>query len=313
MESSLSEIAAELAILNPTATTEQITHSIIDTIESESFLMRALEDLKLLDNREKQIARFRFDRASKKKKGILQEKINATELLKRTRQRYTSPTEDSSTSIVVELNGAKTDFLFSKVISDSAMYKTSQLESCSYSRLYHRTKGEDFVDYKFPSIKEPFAYFETDTSISFNSSLEMMFDKLTKGNNLTFYDLNKIILFRQLGTNDSNQDTLINSILGRDIISRNAKSKIECIEELHQLDGVVSEEFTIPRAGTGDINQMIIERLKAVILHESGMMVEQIGRDFVNNKCTYNEYVEKSKRYANYADRIFATVSDHES
>ncbi len=309
MVTPLIEIATDLAVQHPTLTIEEITNCIVDTIESNTFFMDTIRDLELPSKLDTQLAKFKVNRTRKKNRPKLQEQIDLANLFERTQLKYTIPVECSSTTPIVELNGAQSYYAISTKYPNTSRLINFELKSTNSSKLsVTPISQKDYVDYVTPLHNVSLTHIDIEADTPVLKVLDDINKNIKKGQNLSLYDIYGIISILKLDEKNDVINNIIYEILKKDILFRNEEYSIDCINEIHQRDNYLDENLGIPLPSRDNILELIYESFKAIILQEYERLHEELGQEFINKDTTYDNYLRLTERYTTYADKLIEAL-----
>lgn len=106
----------------------------------------------------------------------------------------------------------------------------------------------------------------------------------------------------------SSDTTTLNEALGvleTDMKLRRELYGSDCLEELYHSEDLLPQNLHTPKPRPGHIVDLIYERMRVIILSEYRRLHRLAGLEFINKKITYDDYVQRSERYAIDASKIW--------
>lgn len=133
--------------------------------------------------------------------------------------------------------------------------------------------------------------------------IELM-KKVENGQTLSLEEIQKIKEMLKIQEDRSILNNLL-ILLNKDIELRKKIYGVECISELYRGENLLPENLRIPKPRPNDIEDLIKERWRAIVLHEYRRLHRLTGLEFIKGKLTYDEYIRKTKEYALIASGLY--------
>jgi hypothetical protein len=305
--SSIAEITSELAAQNPSASSEYITEIIVSSIESEPIISDAISHIQIptISN----IKQYEFMSKSlprDKRKRIL-ERIGNANFFRKLQYIYTLPIQGSDLRPIIHRDGARVDLALLPEYSDRAYQKLSESQHPTIDETYENipTTEDVHVDHSHSVLTQKIPARNTKQVKTSSSHILREIDEESVSNQpLSLYKIYQII---RVTESLHEQDTMfgrISTIVSNDIKVRNRIFKTSCIDELYRDEEILPEEIRVHHPSSLNIVDKIYENLRAIIVHEYKRLHNQYGQQFIDGQITYDMYVQKTDRYAMYADRL---------
>ena len=312
MASPITEIVTELAAQNPGITSEQITETIISSLESEPVISDAISNIQVPGREQIEEAKVRSKRLPKEERTKALKRIENANFFKRLQLIYIVPTQDSDLKKGIHRDGARVGFTFSMESSDSSYLRLTTTRHFDIDETYERIQtakdtprqylhGETTEEMSTQNIKE-----NKESSCSMLQEVEEEFE-ISK-DFLSLYHIYQIIRIMEISPGQADVLNKIFDILNIDIRKRNRTYRINCIDELYRGDDSLPEELRVRQPSNSNISDRIYESLKAIIVHEYKRLHSQYGQQFINDQITYEMYINITNRYSMYADRLFSDL-----
>jgi len=306
MTTSLIEIASDVASQYPNASPEEVIEVIIDSIESQTVLSRAISYVAVPTALQIRQAEFRSKRLPKQRTRIV-EHIDNARFFKKLKELYTLPVLDSGLLPIIELDGARVDLSPSTQIPSTAyeeVLESSSLNGTQLRTLYHpedmpTTHSQTTLTQESPARNNK------EIKISSSDILMDIKEKEDDSQFLSLYDVYQIINVMNFYPVENGTLNEISEIVRKDINHRNRAFKADCVKELYGGDDQLNEELRTIRPRISDISSAILEGLRAVVLNEYRRLHSQSGQKFINGETSYEYYVQTSNTFARYADVLF--------
>lgn len=312
MASPITEIVTELAAQNPGITSEQITETIISSLESEPVILDAISNIQVPGREQIEEAKVRNKRLPKEERTKALKRIENANFFKRLQLIYIVPTQDSDLKKGIHRDGARVGFTFPMESSASSYLRLTTTRHFDIDETYERIQtakdtprqylhGETTEEMSTQNIKE-----NKESSSSMLQEVEEEFE-ISK-DFLSLYHIYQIIRIMEISPGQADVLNKIFDILDIDIRKRNRTYRINCIDELYRGDDSLPEELRVGKPSKSSISDSIYESLKAIIVHEYKRLHSQYGQQFINDQITYEMYINITNRYSVYADRLFSDL-----
>jgi hypothetical protein len=305
LTTTLLQVAYELATANPSATADDISDVIINTIESEEALDIILRILRLPTSREISIARMKMSRSSKKDAKRIENKLELAALI----DKIKSAMQKDTASSVLQRTSSNGSRVVAESIAQQLVDGNSRLPRrpsimAVNKRVRHILPVRSSYDYYLDLPREP----EKDEPIQYIVSLDSLLDdisaKTMSGQILLFDDIAKVLLVLEF-SDDQTFLVRINKILQSDIELRNRSFRIDCVQALYEGEESVPMEMRTRHPEPQSVKQRINELIRAILLHEQGRLHREASLSFLGGQKTYADYVDTSKRCALNASRLY--------
>lgn len=308
MVTSLVEIASDLANLYPEASPGKISEAIINTIESEFMLHEILKAIKLPSRVEKRREELRLKERYKKKKATqVKQKIKLISFFEKLKRISGTLAESSSSVSFASYDGDNVTIETPSIKpSDTnvAIQVKETMKPHVELQLLESMESHMMDDWYLELAKEPTLSTTKEIIFSPTKILEEMSERIESKLGLSFDDtlkINRILEF-------TDEKTTLNEILTaleKDIAFRKKKFHVDCIKDLYRDDDLLPPNMQTPHPRLGDVESLIQERLRAIILHEYRKLHRLTGQEFIEGKITYEKYKKKTKEYALVANKLF--------
>jgi len=300
----INEIASEMAYLYPEASPKQISEAIIRTIESE-IIPNAFKKIKLPSKREIKLEELRIRtryRKMKKKKRI--EKIEEIRRYKELKNILTQTyyVSDSPYTYYTFYNGGKDTLELQPIqFNDSPRLlvekKPKETVEHYLEKVGLNTRAMGLITVESSTITELYRK----EFISLIEKLEKLREKVKSKQTLSLNDLRKINLI--IETADEETLNRVYNLLGEDIQLRKEKYDINVIEELYRGEEYIPINLREKRPK--DLIGLIHERIKAILLCEEKVLYRSLLKDFINQKLSYEDYMEKTEGVSKIVDELW--------
>ncbi len=311
MVASIIEIASELAAQNPSASPEQITETIVRSLESEHTISDAISHVQIPTKLQILQAELRSKRSPKKMRTRILERIENANFFKKLQYIYILPIRDSNLRRIIHRDGARVDLSSPVKYSDSShqkVFKSRYLGVDKTHEIIHTTK-EAPLDYTHSVLTREIPARNTKAIKTSPSQVLREIDEESSSSHLlSLYNIYQIIRVME---SSYNQDTILNeisNIVNNDIKVRNKVSGTSCIDELYQGNEFLPEELQIQRPSSHNIIDKIFETLRAIIVHEYKRRHDQYGQQFIKGQITHDMYIQTTNKYATDADELISEL-----
>lgn len=168
-----------------------------------------------------------------------------------------------------------------------------------------------FFLYKFaPSLKERK---EIELDLSSEIELDLSSDivkeinkKVKKGDLLSLEDIKKINRkLEEMGDQSTLQEIL--DLLEKEIEMRNEEFNVNCVEELYRGNELLPQNLRTPRPKSNNLKSLVNEKIRAILLNEYRNFHRTTNRDFEEGKITYDEFIERTRRYAKNVNKEYSS------
>jgi hypothetical protein len=240
------------------------------------------------------------------------ERIENANFFKRLQLICTVPTQDSDLKKSIHRDGARVGFTFHAEYSGGSYVRLPAARQFNIDETYERIEiardtarqysgGEIIEEISTQSTKE--------NKESSSSMLEEVGEELEISDDfLSLHHIYQIMRIMEISADRPDLLNKVFDILEIDIRRRNKTYRINCTNELYRGDDSLPEELRVGRPSRSNISGRIYESLKAIILHEYKRLHSQYGEQFIDDKITYEMYINTTNRYSMYADRLFSEL-----
>jgi len=311
MVTPLVEIAVELANLYPEASPEEISEAIIGSIETEPMLREIFKATRLPSAGEIRLEELKAQRYRKRyrKKKIMQmkEKRELIFIFERFKSISSPITENSSSLPFTLYDGADITLEAPQLQPSNASFiiqRTKIMRPNIELPLLESIESRIMDDQYLKPIKEPMLSTIGEFIISPSKILEEINEKLETQQTLSFEDLQKINRVLEFAYDITTLNE-IHRVLESDIKLRKEKFNVDCLKELYRDEDLLPSKMRTPRPKPDEIESLIHEKIRAIILHEYRRLHRLAGLEFIKGKITYDEYIKKTQRYAFDASKLF--------
>jgi hypothetical protein len=303
----INDIASELADHNPNASAEYITEIIVNSLESDPIISEAISHIELPTMSDIKQDEFLSNNLPPKRRQKVLERVENANFFRRLQYKYILPVQDSDFRTSIHRDGARVDLIPSLEFTDRSYQKHSKSKKPKIDKTYESIQNvEDVrVSYLYSEFKQEIPARNAKEVKTSSSQILREIDEASKSNQLiSLYKIYQIIRVMEDLQDQDTMITQISEILSDDIKLRNRKFKTNCLDELYRDNDILPTELRIKRPSSTDIVDKIYENLKAIIVHEYKRLYDQYGEQFINGQITYDMYIQKTDRYAMYADRL---------
>ncbi len=308
MNPTLLDIGTKLAFDNPTATGQEIADAILDSIESEFVLSRAINYVTLPTATKIKEAEFKSKRLPNQRDRIL-ERIGNVQLFRRMKEIYMIRAPATSSIYTVSLDGAE---VMPQRPLDNLLtsYPTSIVKQVSGTRSAHtaRRYQDKLLTHWLSPSPEVQARSAKEIVISPADMVWELEEHANSGQLLSFYDIYQIINAIILSRGDTAILERISNTIDSDIKNRNRISKSDCVREFYRGNDQLPAEMRLPRLNMAEMTNVVRQNLRAIILDELRRLHDKVTQEFIDNKLVYDEYIEMTNRWASQANALFTAL-----
>lgn len=311
MASQLIEIATQLANAYPEATSEQISTSIIESIESGLMLQDIFEAVRLPHRQRRLLEKLRLRRYPKKRAIHAQQKIELIDFFERIKSLYTSADGYSTSTPFAGRDGAGVTSAGRFQLTDKTSVRAWGVEVTKPHvglQLLESMESHMTDDQLLELLKEPFPHYTGEFIVSLPKILEDLDQKVNNKQTLVFDDVAKFNRALEFLEDEPDLNEIL-TILNKDVELRKEIFYVDCVEELYGAEDLLPKKLHTPRPRRHNVRDLIYERVRAIVVHEYRRLHRLAGQDFINGKITYGEYAQRTKRYALDADGLYPGYS----
>lgn len=311
MVTPLVEVAKDLKVKYPEASSRQISEVIINFIESDSSILSAIVGLTIPQGNELKTTELLINSTSQKnkfEKDKVLEKINNAKFFKKIQTRYTAPLQHTASYSKIENDGASVDILPRVKYSSNTISKITQFAPANV-RLRQKKLYKDY--YSSVVQLEPIISRDNSDKDSYSKVtkfIDEIENQVNKSMLLNLHDIYLIRNFTMLKEYSDQDLTRIQSALARDISLRNKTYKVSCISELYNNDKTLPEMLRVSRPKSPATLNLIYESVKAIILNEYKRIHKNISTQYIDGKIDYTNYKVEIEKWACNADELFSSI-----
>lgn len=311
METTLVDIAHELAASYPSATPQEIIAVITDSVESQAILAQLIQYVTIPSRLQMRQAEFKSRRFPKERPQVL-ERIDNARFFKKLKEISIIPSEYACDLPISMLDGAHVELTATPAYPDTATTQGSQKASHANTATSQILPTLLTTLPDFGGEYKAILVYSQDAADDELERTKYIFDdmrsQIDRGHGLSFYDISKLLAIMELTQHKANVLNLVLSILNEDIALRKRSWKIDAITELYRDDTLLPKDLSLKRPKSTDLLGLVSERIRAILLDECRILNENAGQDFLNGKISYDAYTKATEGYAIDADKLWPTL-----
>ena len=303
-----SRIIFDFAAQHPSTPVDVLTDSIVSTIESEDFLVKTVEHVKLPTSLDVKLTELRSKRLPARQRAPLSDKVANVHLFKRIKEMTTPIIATATLNPTTHPDGANITLNYTNRYPDTTFTPSIKSLGYRYNRPYQAhewttlpgvaTQANPFV---FTSNKNSGT--ENITIIELLQQMDSKFDELQL---LSLYDFYQLISIIKTYNRLKELLPYISKILSRDFELRKIQYGISSLDQY--LDS------PDPNKNNNDsfsaISQIfpvyISNILKTLIVHEYSRLHDETGKSFIDRNISYESYIQITERYAFSVNSLLA-------